>query len=79
MNTLDFITQKYRLKVGNQPIVAIPNIGRANLAQLFAGLKFKRGAEIGVDLGIYSEILLKANPKLHLYSIIALRACQPNL
>src|SRR3989344_7444589 len=69
INTLDYITQKYGLKIGHQIIVDIPNMGRDNLAELFSELKFKKGAEIGVDWGGYSEILCKANSNLHLYSI----------
>ncbi|MBI2405517.1 class I SAM-dependent methyltransferase [Candidatus Microgenomates bacterium] len=44
-------------------------MGREDLARLFAELNFTKGAEIGVDIGSYSEVLCKANPKLHLYSI----------
>ena len=69
MNTLSYIVDKYNLKIGRQYIVEIPNIGRNNLAELFAELKFKKGAEIGVALGEYSEVLCKVNPKLHLFSI----------
>ena len=49
--------------------IEIPNFGRDNLASLFAELGFKSGAEIGVETGAYSEILLKNNPGLKLYSI----------
>lgn len=42
---------------------------RTDLAKYFKKLGFKAGAEIGVDTGIYSEILCKANPELKLYSI----------
>jgi len=42
---------------------------RADLAKYFHELGYKTGAEIGVDEGIYSEILCKANPGLKLYSI----------
>lgn len=69
MNTFDFIIKKYNINPGRQYFIEIPNIGRADLAALFAELKFNKGAEIGVEKGIYSEILLKANPKLHLFSV----------
>src|SRR3989344_1778672 len=69
MNTLSYIVDKYDLNIGRQYILEIPNIGRNNLAELFAELKFKKGAEIGVALGEYSEILCKVNPNLHLFSI----------
>ncbi len=42
---------------------------RTDLAKHFSELGFKVGAEIGVDAGVYSEILCQENPKLKLYSI----------
>lgn len=44
---------------------------RDKLAEYFAELGFKVGAEIGVERGYYSEILCKANPNLKLYCIDA--------
>ncbi len=69
MNTYDYIINKYKISVGKQYMVEIPNMGRDDLAKLFAELGFTKGAEIGVESGAFSEVLLKANPKLHLYSI----------
>lgn len=69
MNTFEYIQNKYNINPTGQHVIEIPNVGRNNLAELFAELKFTRGAEIGVSLGHYSEILCKANPGLHLYSI----------
>ncbi len=68
-NTEQYIIDKYKINVGNQYIVEIPNMGRDNLAELFAELNFTKGAELGVDRGGYSEVLLKANPKCNLLSI----------
>lgn len=81
MVTFKDIEKKYNLKVGNQYIVDIPNMGRNDLAVLFKELGFTKGAEIGVERGIYSEILLKANPALTLYSIDPWRveAYEPNI
>lgn len=39
------------------------------LAELFAELGYRRGAEIGVRTGEYSEVLCKANPDLELLCI----------
>jgi hypothetical protein len=50
---------------GPMPI-EVPTFHRNDLAQLFAELGFKRGAEIGVAEGNYSEVLLKANPECEL-------------
>ncbi len=67
--TFDYIIKKYNITVGNQHIIDIPNMGRIELAGLFAELGFNLGAEIGVEKGRYSEVLCMANPDLHLYSI----------
>lgn len=66
VNTFDYIINKYNIKVGSQYIVEIPDMGRDNMAGLFGELGFNQGAEIGVELGLYSEVLCKANPNLHL-------------
>src|SRR3990167_152522 len=68
-STYEYIIKKYNIEVGNQYIVDIPNIGRDDLAILFAESGFKVGVEVGVALGDYSEVLCKANPRLHLYSV----------
>ena len=69
MNTYDKIVEKYKLNVGNQYIVEIPDMDSINLAELFAELGFTMGVELGVDRGEYSKILCDANPKLQLYAI----------
>ena len=71
METLDYILKKFNLTANKHtPMpIAIPNYGRDNLPSLFAKLRFKLGAEIGVENGTYSEQLLKGNPHLKLYSI----------
>lgn len=68
-DTLDKIIKKYNIEVGRKYIVAIPNMGRNDLASLFAELNFTKGVEVGVWRGEYSEVLCKANPALHLYSV----------
>ena len=69
MDTYKYITDKYKIDVGKQHIIDIPNMGRIELAGLFMELDFNKGAEIGVEKGRYSEVLCMANPNLHLYSI----------
>lgn len=66
MNTLDYILNKYKIEVGSQYIVDVPNMGRDDLAKLFAELNFNKGVEVGVERGQFSEVLLKANPNLYL-------------
>ncbi len=64
--TIDYILKKYDITVDRKYVIDIPNIGRDNLAELFAELGFKKGVEVGVEKGLYSEVLCKANPDLHL-------------
>lgn len=65
----DYLVRKFQISDrrlrGPMPI-ELRDFHRNDLAQLFAELGFKRGAEIGVAEGHYSEILLKANPDLEL-------------
>lgn len=42
---------------------------RTLLPSIFAKLGYNKGAEIGVRTGDYSELLLKANPSLHLLCV----------
>ncbi len=69
METYNYILKKYNINVGKQHVVEIPNMGRGHLAELFAELEFKKGIEVGVDQGKYSEILCKANPQAELFGI----------
>lgn len=69
-DTLDYIIHKYNLDINKRRMpIEIPNVGRKDLARLFAELGFKVGAEIGVAFGQYSEILCQSNPSLTLYCI----------
>lgn len=78
METLDYIINKFNIGLSPNPNVKmpyqIPNYGRNQLAELFAELGFTKGAEIGTEQGVYSEVLLSANPNLMLYSIDAWHA-----
>lgn len=67
-DNLQYLITKYGLDV-SKPVIEIPNTGRETLAALFKDLGFMVGAEIGVERGLYSEILLKANVDLFLYCI----------
>lgn len=69
MNTYEYILQKYKITPHREYSIEIPNMGRSDLATLFAELSFNKGVEIGVERGEFSEILCLANPKLHLTSI----------
>ena len=74
MDTLTYIVDKYGLNIERRMPVEIPGMGRDNLAALFCELGFRTGAEIGVEAGLYSEVLCKANPELKLYAVDAWKA-----
>ncbi len=69
MNTLNYILNKWRIRPGRKAAVEIPGTRHKDLVNLFQELGFKNGAEIGVEAGIFSEEICKANPKLKLYCI----------
>lgn len=73
MDTLSFILNKYDISLEdlNRNPYPIPNIIRDDLALLFNELNFTVGAEIGVESGAYSDVLLSSNIGLTLYSIDA--------
>jgi len=71
MNTLDYITSKYKLDIKGKSPIEIPGIGRNDMAVLFKELGFTQGVELGVEKGLFSEVLCKANPKAKLYMVDA--------
>jgi predicted O-methyltransferase YrrM len=71
MTTLNYILKKFDIKFDKKTRmpIEIPQIGRAGLAGIFRELGFKKGVEIGVYEGEFSEVLCKANLEAKLYSI----------
>ena len=70
MTTLERIVQLWGLSLnGQRSPIEIPNVGRDDLATLFHQLGFKVGAEVGVETGLYSQILCQRNPGLHLFAV----------
>jgi hypothetical protein len=66
----DYLERNYKIQEGPDGVLEVANVGRdPHLAELFHKLDFKLGAEIGVESGVYSEALLKANPQATVYSI----------
>lgn len=55
-------------KYDNLPLAGVYGT-REDLAELFVEFGYKKGAEIGVSEGFYSEILCKTNPDLELLCI----------
>jgi len=52
----------------------IPNVGRDDLARLYAELGYQAGVEVGVEQGLYSEVLCRENPQAMVYGVDAWRA-----
>lgn len=69
MSTLDYILKKFNLKIGENNLIEIPNVGRNDLADWLRELDFKTGVEVGVARGEYSEIICKANPQMKVYGV----------
>jgi hypothetical protein len=69
MDTLKYIADKFGLDLNQKSPIQIFNINRPVMAQTLYELKFKVGAEIGVQQGIHAETLCKYNPDLKLYCI----------
>jgi hypothetical protein len=70
VNTLDYIVDRYKLNLNVRAMpVEIPNVGRDNLTKLFAELDFKSGLELGVEEGLYTEILCRENPQAMIYGV----------
>lgn len=69
IDALAYIAKKYSLNYERQSPFVIANMDREELAVLFCELGYKVGVEIGVQKGIYSEVLCKNNPNLLLYSV----------
>src|SRR6478609_6588484 len=68
LDTLNFLLQRYNIAPNTPSPVQLP-VRRTDLAKLFKELNYKVGAEIGVDRGLYSEVLTRENPQTKLYCI----------
>jgi hypothetical protein len=54
--------------------IDVPRATRADLADLFNALGYTTGAEVGVEQGAFSSILLAGNARLYLYCVDAWKA-----
>ena len=70
MTTLEHIIDKYDLP-NDQAIIDVPQVGRNDLASLLHELDFRSGVEIGVQRGIFSEIICQRNPQMRVYGVDA--------
>lgn len=75
-DTLEHVLRRWGIALnGKQKMpIDVYTYGRDDLAGLFSELEFRVGVEIGVERGLYSEVLLKANPELTLFSVDPWRA-----
>lgn len=71
MSTLNYILKKFDLKIGTEPLIEIPNVGRDDLPKWLKELNFKTGVEVGVAAGKYSEIICRENPQMKVWGIDA--------
>jgi hypothetical protein len=70
-DNLSRVIESYNLNPTDPSPIFIPNTSRIMLAELFAMLDYKRGAEVGVGSGVYSEIICQKVPGVELYCIDA--------
>jgi len=71
LDTLKYLVERYSLDISDnvrRPI-EIPNVGRNILGEWFKDLGYRVGLELGVERGIFSKILLDANPNLELFCV----------
>jgi hypothetical protein len=73
MDALTFVATKYGLNLHARSPIEIPNVGRDDLARLFHLLGFQRGVEIGVEQGLFSEVLCQQNPGVELFCVDPIR------
>lgn len=67
---LEYIEEKYNIdSLGKDLPIMIPNIGRDVIPGWLHHLNFKKGVELGVASGVFSEQIIRANPQMHLIGI----------
>lgn len=76
MNTIKLIQEMFggdvlKQYLANKKVIEIPNTDRVSLADLLRAMDLDFGAEVGVERGLYSAVLLDHNPDLFLHSIDA--------
>jgi hypothetical protein len=73
--TINLIKTKFNLDFKKMRVpIEIPNVGRDDMAKMFGEFGFTKGAEIGVEQGVFSEVLCKSIPNLKLWSIDSWKA-----
>jgi len=71
LDPLQYVLDRWAVKL--EPRQKLPldiyTMSRDDLAVLFHELGYRTGVEIGVERGLYSEVLLSSNPDLNLYLV----------
>jgi hypothetical protein len=65
------LADRYSLDLSGPGPIEIPNLGREVLGAWFKEFGFHVGAEIGVERGIFSSVLLRQHPTLELFCVDA--------
>ena len=68
-DALSYLVEKYVINLNVTSPIEIPNVGRDSLPHIFREVGFTVGAEIGVERGLYTKQLVKANPNLQMFAI----------
>ena len=69
MSTLGYVLNKWDIDAEARSPIAIPNVGRNDLARLFGELEFSVGVEVGVEQGLFAEVLCQSNPDGRVYGV----------
>lgn len=72
MDALTYIATKFDLDLHARRLpIEIPNTNRDTLARLFYLLEYGKGVEVGVERGLFSEVLSQHNPGVRLFCVDA--------
>ena len=71
MNTLELICDYWQVDPEQRSPIEIPDFGRANLPEIFNLCKFKTGVELGVERGLFTEVLAAKMPDCKIVGVDA--------
>lgn len=69
MDTLEYVRQKFGIDLSSPAPITFRLSRHSGLTSLWRELGYKKGAEIGVEQGMYSQEICKNNPGVELYCI----------
>jgi len=69
MDPLVWLATKYALCLDARPPIEIPDVTRIDLARWCHIFGYQTGIEIGVESGLYSEVLCQQNPGVRLFCV----------